>query len=285
MIDLHSHTNESDGTFTPAELIAEAQRIGLEALAITDHDTLAGYDLALPLARVARLDLLCGIELSTRFHGNSVHLLGYFPQADPGPEFRAWLTSLLSSRRERNGSLIVRLRSLGIDITLEEVEREGRSLTGRPHFARVLVAKGHARDLQHAFDEYLGESARTYVQRQEVPIPEAIERIRNAGGIAAMAHPARVAKNHWETLNLWVGELAALGMQAIEVHHSDHSPEGIAFYSSLAHRYNLAMTGGSDFHGGNKPHIHLGTGKNGNVKVPRELLENLRQLARRPLSS
>ena len=278
MIDLHTHTNESDGTFTAAELIAEAQRVGLEALAITDHDTLAGYDLAVPLANAAQLDLLCGIELSTRFHGNSVHLLGYFPHGDPGPEFRAWLSLLLTSRRERNGRLIERLRSLDIDITLEEVEREGRSLTGRPHFARVLVAKGHARDLQHAFEEYLGEAARGYVQRQEVAIQEAIERIRAAGGIAAMAHPGRVAKNHWATLNQWVGELAGLGMQAIEVHHSDHSPEGVAFYSSLAERYKLGMTGGSDFHGGNKPHIQLGTGKNGNVHVPGELLTALRLL-------
>ena len=278
MIDLHSHTDESDGTFTPAELVAEARRVGLEALGITDHDTLAGYDIALPLTRAADLDLVCGIELSTRFHGASVHLLGYFPQGDPGTDFRQWLQSLLASRRERNGHLIHRLQSLGIAITLAEVEREGRSLTGRPHFARVLVAKGHARDLQHAFDEYLGESARAYVQREEVPIAEAIQRLRAAGGICSMAHPARVAKNHWETLNRWVGELAGLGMQAIEVHHSDHSPEGIAYYSSLAVRYGLAMTGGSDFHGGNKPHIQLGTGRNGNVSVRRELLDRLRSL-------
>ncbi len=279
MIDLHSHTNQSDGTFTAAELIAEANRVALEALAVTDHDTLAGYDLALPIAHAAGLDLLCGIELSTRFHGVSVHLLGYFPKGDPGPEFRAWLQSLLASRRERNGHLIERLQQLGLAITLEEVERDGRTLTGRPHFAQVLVAKGYARDMQHAFDEYLGESSRAFVQREEVPMAEAIARLRAAGGIASMAHPARVAKNHWETLTRWVGELAGLGMQAIEVHHSDHSPEGIVFYSSLAARYGLAMTGGSDFHGGNKPHIQLGTGKNGNVRVPRELLDHLRSLA------
>jgi predicted metal-dependent phosphoesterase TrpH len=279
MIDLHSHTDRSDGTFTPAELIAEARRIGLEAIAITDHDTLAGYDLALPLAEAAGFDLLCGIELSTRFHGGSVHLLGYFPKGDPGPEFRSWLSSLLASRRERNGRLIENLRALGIDITLNEVEREGKSLTGRPHFARVLVAKGYARDLTHAFDEYLGESSRTFAQRQEVPIAEAIAHIRKAGGIASMAHPARVARNHWETLKTWVGELAGAGMQAIEVHHSDHSPEGVAYYASLAEGYGLAMTGGSDFHGANKPQIRLGTGRNCNVHVPYELLRRLRALA------
>jgi len=279
MIDLHSHTDQSDGTFTPAELIAEARRIGLEALAITDHDTLAGYDLALPIAQAANFDLVCGVELSTRFHGGSVHLLGYFPKGDPGPAFRSWLHSLLASRRERNSRLIENLRALGIDINLDEVEREGKSLTGRPHFARVLVAKGYARDLTHAFEEYLGESSRAFAQRQEVPIAEAIAHLRNAGGIASMAHPARVAKNHWETLNVWVGELAGLGMQAIEVHHSDHSPEGVAYYSSLAERYGLTITGGSDFHGGNKPQIRLGTGRNGNVQVPVELLHRLRSLA------
>ena len=277
MIDLHSHTDQSDGTFSAAEIVAEAQRVSLEALAITDHDTFAGYDLALPIARRVGLDLLCGIELSTRFHGVSLHLLGYFPQGDPGPEFRAWVQSLLASRRQRNGQLIDRLRALHVDITLEEVERDGRTLTGRPHFASVLVSKGYARDMQHAFDEYLGESARSFVRREEVPVAEAIARLRQAGGIPSMAHPARVAKNHWETLNVWAGELARLGMRAIEVHHSDHSPEGVAYYSSLATRHGLAMTGGSDFHGGNKPHIQLGTGKNGNVCVPRELLDGLRE--------
>jgi 3',5'-nucleoside bisphosphate phosphatase len=276
MIDLHSHTDQSDGTFTACELVAEAVRAGLSALSITDHDTFAGHDLAMPLAAEAGLELLCGIELSTRFGGGSVHLLGYFPWNPPSAEFRSWLGFLLESRRDRNRRLIEKLRSLGVDITLAEVEAKGRTLTGRPHFARLLVEKGYSKDIQDAFDGYLDESARGYVQRQEVSIEEAIERVVTAGGIASLAHPVRVAKNNWAKLGEYVGALAAMGMGAIEVYHSDHTPENVADYRSLAERFGLVMTGGSDFHGGNKPLIALGTGLRHNLCVPDEVLTNLR---------
>lgn len=281
MIDLHSHTDQSDGTFTAAELIAEAQRIGLTALSITDHDTFAGYDLAAPIAAGSGVQLICGIEVSTKFGGASVHLLGYFPVAPPTPEFRSWLLFLLESRRDRNRRLIAKLNSIGVPITLEEVEQLGRSLTGRPHFARVLMAKGYATSIQHAFDEYLDESARGYVQRQEVPIEEAIERIVQSGGVPSLAHPVRVARNNWEQLGEYVGSFAGMGLRAIEAYHSDHTPENTAYYLSLAERHQLAATGGSDFHGANKPTISLGTGKKGNLHVPDSVLEQLRLAATR----
>ncbi len=276
MIDLHSHTDQSDGTFTAAELVAEAVRTGLSALAITDHDTFAGYDLAVPQAAQAGLELVCGIELSTKYRGASVHLLGYFPWEPPSPEFRDWLRLLLESRRDRNQRLIGKLRSLGVEITLEEVEAKGRTLTGRPHFARVLVDKGYARDIQDAFDAYLDESARGYVQRHEVPIEEAVERVVAGGGIASLAHPVRVAKNKWIKLAEYVGAMSGMGMGAIEVYHSDHSPENVAYYQSLAERFGIGVTGGSDFHGGNKPLISLGTGLRNNLHVGDEVLANLR---------
>lgn len=276
MIDLHSHTDRSDGTFTPAELIAEAVRIGLHALAITDHDTMTGCDAARPFAKDAGLELVCGLELSTKHKGHSVHLLGYFPNGDPTPEFRAWLDFLLESRRDRNRRLITKLQSLGVNITLEEVEQKGRTLTARPHFARILIEKGYVKDIQEAFDVYLDESAKGYVQRQDVPIKEAIERISAAGGVSSLAHPVRVAKNDWEKLAEYVGDFTSMGLRAIEVYHSDHSPENVAYYTTLAQRYGLGMTGGSDFHGANKPSISLGTGYRGNLSVPDELLEELR---------
>ena len=278
MIDLHSHTDESDGTFTPAELIAEAHGIGLTALGITDHDTLRGYDLAVAGGIPEGLEVICGVELSTKFHGVSLHLLGYFPSTPPNVEFRNWLTDLLETRRDRNRRLVEKLQSLGIDITLSEVEKRGKSLTGRPHFARVLVEKGYATDLQKAFDEYLDESAKAYVYRDEVPTEVAIAKVTAAGGIASMAHPVRVAKNDWAKLNDWVGELAGHGMKAIEVYHSDHSPENVAYYKELAVKYGLAVTGGSDFHGGNKPNIQLGTGQRGNLSVPGSVLVELRNI-------
>jgi predicted metal-dependent phosphoesterase TrpH len=279
MIDLHSHTDESDGTSTPAELVAEAKKVGLSAIAITDHDTLQGFEKAKPFAAEAKLELICGIELSTRLGGMSVHLLGYFPCHPPTEDFRQWLAFLLESRRDRNRRLIDRLQSLGVDITLEEVEKRGRSLTGRPHFARVLVDKGYANDIQDAFDEFLDESARGYVQRHEVPIEEAIQRVVDAGGVASLAHPVRVAKNDWTKLTEYVGKMAEMGMRAIEVYHSDHSPENVAFYLSLAERFGLTPTGGSDFHGANKPNIKLGSGQRGNLHVGEEILEGLKRTA------
>jgi predicted metal-dependent phosphoesterase TrpH len=281
MIDLHSHTDRSDGTSTPAELVDEAVRAGLTALAITDHDTFAGYDAAVPYAQAAGVDLICGIELSTRYQGGSVHLLGYFPLTPPSKELRDWLGFILEGRRDRNNRLIAKLQSLGVDITLAEVEAVGRTLTARPHFARVLVDKGYAKDIQTAFDLYLDESARGFVQRQEVSIEEALERILASGGVPSLAHPVRVAKNNWEKLAEYVEDLAGLGLRAIEVYHSDHSPEGTSYYASLAERFRLGATGGSDFHGANKPLISLGTGKRNNLHVPDALLEDLKTLAAR----
>lgn len=279
MIDLHSHTDRSDGTFTSAELIAEAVRVGLRTLAITDHDTFAGYDAAVPFAQAAGLDLLCGIELSTRYQGTSVHLLGYFPVTPPSEKLRKWLDWMLEMRRDRNIRLIAKLQSLGVEITLAEVEKLGRTLTARPHFAQILVAKGYATDIQNAFDQYLDESARGFVQRREASMEEALERILESGGVPSLAHPVRVAKNNWDKLTSWVEDLAGMGMRAIEVYHSDHSPENVSFYSSLAERFRLGMTGGSDFHGANKPAIALGTGKDNNLRVPDVLVERLRDLA------
>ena len=276
MIDLHSHTDQSDGTFTPAELVGEAMKLGLEALAITDHDTFKGYDMAVPYAKEAGLELICGIELSTKFGGATVHMLAYFLWEPPTAEFCTWLEALLESRRERNRQLIVKLQDLGLDITLAEVETKGRTLTARPHFGRVLLEKGYVSSMQEAFDKYLDEAAPGYVQRREVPVDEAIARVKAAGGITSLAHPVRVAKNDWDTLAVWVKKMADAGMGAIEVFHSDHTPENVAYYGQLAERFGLAVTGGSDFHGGNKPGIDLGTGHRRNLSVPYSVLAKLR---------
>lgn len=276
MIDLHSHTDQSDGTFTPAELVGEAMKLGLEALAITDHDTFKGHDMAVPYAKEAGLELICGIELSTKFGGATVHMLAYFLWEPPTAEFCTWLEALLESRRERNRQLIVKLQDLGLDITLAEVETKGRTLTARPHFGRVLLEKGYVSSMQEAFDKYLDEAAPGYVQRREVPVDEAIARVKAAGGITSLAHPVRVAKNDWDTLAVWVKKMADAGMGAIEVFHSDHTPENVAYYGQLAERFGLAVTGGSDFHGGNKPGIDLGTGHRRNLSVPYSLLAKLR---------
>ena len=152
MIDLHSHTNASDGTDAPDRLIALALERDIEALAITDHDTFAGFDEASPAARAGGLDLICGVELSCKFEGKSPHLLAYFPHGPADAAFRAWVSGILESRRERNQQLIAQLRRLGVNIELADVEAVGRTVTGRPHFARVLIDRGYATDRQDAFD-------------------------------------------------------------------------------------------------------------------------------------
>jgi len=276
MIDLHSHTTASDGTFSPAQLVDEAGRAGVRILGITDHDTFSGYDQALPLARQAGLELVCGIELSTKLHGHSVHLLGYFldPLLKPSGfgVFRRWIGELQASRRDRNVRLIARLRELGLDITLEEVQARGGGMTGRPHFAQLLIEKGYVGNLQQAFDDYLDESAKGYVTRLEPQFAEAAQHIRDAGGIASLAHPIRLREDFAAILP----ELCAAGLNAIEVYHSDHSPEQTALYLQLAKQHGLLVTGGSDFHGAVKPEIRLGTGRGGNLKVPDDLVARLR---------
>ena len=280
MIDLHSHTNESDGTFSPAQLVAEAMRSGVTSLGITDHDTFAGYDLALPIARAAGLDLICGIELSTKLNGQSVHLLGYFLSTDGLGEFRSWIRDLQAARRDRNIRLVARLQELGMDITLQEAEARGRGMTGRPHFAQLLVEKGYVPNLRQAFDEYLDESAKGYVYRHEPTFAEGVKWIRDAGGISSLAHPIRV---RGDIANLVPG-LCEMGLVAIEAYHSDHSPEHTALYLTLARRHGLHITGGSDFHGAVKPDVNLGTGCAGNLKIPDDLLERLRTPLRAELS-
>jgi predicted metal-dependent phosphoesterase TrpH len=271
LIDLHSHTDQSDGTLSPGQLIAEAVKCGVDVLSITDHDTFAGYDAACEPARAAGIRLVCGIELSTKLHGHSVHLLGYFPGTHGPNGMREWVNEMQATRRDRNQRLAARLQELGLDITLEEAEALGRGMTGRPHFARILVEKGYVANLRQAFDDYLDESAKAYVYRREPQFREAVERIRAAGGVASLAHPIRVNGD----VPALMPELCAAGLSAIEAYHSDHGPEETASYLDLAKRYNLLVTGGSDFHGDLKPEIRLGTGYNGNLRVPPEVLERL----------
>jgi len=271
LIDLHSHTNESDGTCSPAQLIAEAVRAGVTTLGITDHDTFKGHDLALAPAREAGVEVICGIELSTKLHGSSVHLLGYFFSSDGLADFRTWILDQQAARRDRNIRLVARLQELGFDITLEEAEARGRGLTARPHFAQIMVEKGYVKSYREAFDDYLDESAKGYVYRREPQFAEGVERIRNAGGIASLAHPVRVKGD----VAALMPELCAAGMNAIEVYHSDHSERDTHLYLSLARQYTLLVTGGSDFHGAVKPGVTLGRGA-GNLRIPADLLDRLR---------
>jgi predicted metal-dependent phosphoesterase TrpH len=248
----------------------------VRSLSITDHDTLAGYRAAKPYAAAQGLDLLCGIELSTKYRGKTVHLLGYFPGAEPTAEFETWLTDLQEKRRDRNRRLVGNLRALGVEITLEEVEALGKTMAGRPHFATILLQKKYVKTMQEAFDKYLAEQGRAFTEREEVELSVGMEKMRAAGGIPVMAHPVRLGRRTAEEEAEWIEAAVAMGMQGLEVRHSDHDAAAVGRYGALAERLGLLTTGGSDYHGTYKPDIRLGTGKNGNVSVPREWLERLR---------
>ncbi|HWZ42016.1 MAG TPA: PHP domain-containing protein [Candidatus Saccharimonadales bacterium] len=283
MIDLHTHTNSSDGSSSPSDLLRASHKIGLKALAITDHDTLAGFDAALPLARECGVELICGIELSTQLENPgqrrlSVHVLGYFLHQPPGDEFRNWLTSISATRRQRNLELMERLRGSNINISWEDFAGLGPERAARPHFARVLVAKGYVPNSQSAFDLYLSDAALAGIERELPSPPEAIQRIRQNGGIASLAHPGRLGLSPPSALKALIGKLIPYGLGAIEAYHSDHTPEETSVLLQVAEEFNLPVTGGSDFHGANKPDIHLGSGRHGNVRVPDEVLERMRVL-------
>lgn len=286
MIDLHTHTTASDGTYTPEQLVRAAKEAGLDALAITDHDTFSGYEEARPFAASLGLELICGIELSTKMpvpgrpRGKSVHLLGYFPIKPPSAELHEWIAFLQDSRRDRNLRLAARLRELNLDITFEEAAAVGGSMTGRPHFARVLMEKGYVSSLQEAFDKYLDESAEAYVDREEPTLAEGIRRIADGGGVPSIAHPIRLGRRTPQQEEDLIRQMSKMGLQAVEAYHSDHGPRELERYQLLARRYGLAVSGGTDFHGDNKPGVKLGTGRDNNVTVPNKVLDRLKQLAR-----
>jgi predicted metal-dependent phosphoesterase TrpH len=279
MIDLHSHTTESDGTFSPAELVEAGKQAGLEALAVTDHDTFSGYEAALPFAEAAGLPLICGIELSTKI-GNgrrrTVHLLGYFLNGGPAPAFRRFLQDMQDSRRDRNRRLAAKLLSMGMDVTIGEVEALGRTMAGRPHFARIMVEKAYVPHYRAAFDLYLDESAPGYVDREEPSLEEGIRRIADAGGVSSIAHPIRLGFDDPAEEEALIGEMAGRGLTALEAFHSDHDAMASERYLRMAQKYGLKVTGGSDFHGGNKPNVRLGVGP-GTLRIPLSILDDLRR--------
>ncbi len=273
MIDLHTHTDQSDGTLSPPELVEAACAASLDALAITDHDTFSGYELALPVARARGLDLVWGIELSTTYRGRSVHLLAYFFNAGPTAAFRLWIEKLQEGRHARNRLLLESLKRNGLEITMEELKSRGRNLPGRPHFAALMLEKGYVQSIQEAFDKYLAEGGKCHVRRYEPAFEEAVSRVTHAGGVASVAHPVRLSRDD-STLRRYVGEMKELGLQAIEVFHSDHSEADTRRHAALAGEFGLAQTGGSDFHGATKPRVALAS-----VKVPTSLLAELQRRA------
>lgn len=275
MIDLHTHSTESDGTLTPEELMQLAADSGLSAIALTDHDTVGGLKKAKPAARALGIELVPGIELSTDYNGTEVHMLGFYID-DTNPAFLAKLQEFIDSRDVRNEKMAFLLQKEGFDITLEKLYQEyPESVITRAHFARYLVEHGFIKDRDTVFRKYLGDNCRCYVPREKITPFEAIDLIRLGGGLAFFAHPVLCHMNH-DRLRFFVRDLKEAGLTGMEAIYSMNTPGDERNIKKLAAEFDLLISGGSDFHGENKPYIHLGTGK-GNLRIPESILDNIKQ--------
>lgn len=275
-IDLHAHSTASDGDLSPSELVRLALQKGLVALALTDHDTAEGNNEAILEAERLGLNFVPGVEISVDRPPNSLHILGYW--IDPeNPVLKSTLETVRGFRDKRNPMIIEKLQGLGIDIDYVEVcGAAGGDVVGRPHFAKVLVEKGVVKSSAEAFQKYLGKGGLAYVDKKRMTPFEGIRLIHQAGGMPALAHPNQYDFDEPSGLEEMVAELKSYGLAGIEAYYSTHSEQQTAQYKHLAEKYDLAITGGSDFHGAAKPMIELGSGIGGNLKIPRSLLDNLR---------
>ncbi|AKG34519.1 PHP domain-containing protein [Paenibacillus durus] len=272
--DLHTHTLASDGMQPPAENVRLAKEKGLAAVAITDHDTVAGIAEALAAGEQYGITVVPGVEISTRDGGKDIHILGYY--VDYRDElFLKRLAALQETRAARNEAIIERLRGLGIEITMEGVIRGiGRELrpdesVGRPHIADELVRLGAAIDMRDAFNKYLAEGAAAFVSPPRISPGEACVWIAEAKGKAVLAHPGLYGDDE-----LVCGILEGGGFTGVEAYHSDHGPEDVDRYVEMAREYGLLVTGGSDFHGARGGVIFHGD--LGSVTVGAEVLERLK---------
>ena len=256
-IDLHTHSLVSDGTDTPAELVLAASRAELDAIALTDHDTFAGLTEARDAGVAAGVAVLAGVEVSAERGGASVHLLGY--GCDPGhAALRDELAHIRAGRTDRVPTMVARLVALGVPITLDDVRAQshGPSL-GRPHVADALVAAGHVATRNEAFDRWLYDGGPAYVDRYSPDVAAAIALVRGAGGVAVLAHPWGRGRRH-DLPAEYLAELAAAGLDGVEVDHPDHDEPTRAELRAVAAGLGLLATGSSDHHGTGKLHNPLG---------------------------
>jgi predicted metal-dependent phosphoesterase TrpH len=276
-IDLHCHSTASDGSDAPADLIRKAVDADLAALAVTDHDSIAGLDEAQRAAEGTELEVIRGCEISARGEGGEMHILGlWVPREHPNlSAFEGALRELRDHRGARNLIMVERLRTLGCSVSYDEVLAEaGGESVGRPHIARVLLRKGYAKSVREVFTRYLGSKGSAYEPKKVLQPEEAVELLLSVGATAAIAHPRLIrASDAW--LEATASRLRTCGVSALEAYHSEHSDADTRFCLALAARQGLALCGGSDYHGKLKPDIALGTGRGG-LRVPRSLLEQLK---------
>lgn len=271
MLELHCHTTYSDGTLTPTQLVEAAAKAGVKALAITDHDTISGWEEAIATAKIYDIEIIPGVELSTVHRGKSLHILGFYPDAE---KLKPPLSERVKGRQRRAQQMIDQLAELGYSITLPNLG-EGVA-PARPHIANALVEAGYFSSVQEAFDRILGDNQPAYVQYEKFSIVEGISLLRDCGAVPVWAHPYLFRGGTVEEV---LEELMAAGLMGIEVYHPSHSFYQRKTLATLCQHYDLLMTGGSDYHGlssksGGKEETSLNQ-----LHLPLSLLQPLKQAA------
>ena len=282
-VDLHVHSNASDGTFSPSQVVELAKNAGLDAFALTDHDTTAGVPEALEKGRDINIEVIPGIEVSSSFDGTEIHILGLFVNSDD-PVLAAMLEKMRISRDRRNEKMLENLAADGISFTKEEICGDNPdTIITRAHIAHALVAKGICSGMDQAFKKYLQYGGRYCPQKEHLSPEEVVKTLISNGAFVALAHPFQYKFGDKKTEEL-IAHMADLGMKGLEVYHSSNNKLESMKLQEMAVRHHLLPTGGSDFHGGNKPDISIGTGRGG-LRVSSLLLEDIkRERAKQALS-
>ena len=282
-VDLHVHSNASDGTFSPSQVVELAKNAGLDAFALTDHDTTAGVPEALEKGRDLNIEVIPGIEVSSSFDGTEIHILGLFVNSDD-PVLAAMLEKMRISRDRRNEKMLENLAADGISFTKEEICGDNPdTIITRAHIAHALVAKGICSGMDQAFKKYLQYGGRYCPQKEHLSPEEVVKTLISNGAFVDLAHPFQYKFGDKKTEEL-IAHMADLGMKGLEVYHSSNNKLESMKLQEMAVRHHLLPTGGSDFHGGNKPDISIGTGRGG-LRVSSLLLEDIkRERAKQALS-
>ncbi len=265
LVDLHTHSTASDGSASPAELIDAAEKRNLAAVALTDHDTLAGLpEAARQAEKYPELHFVPGIEISAVFEAGTLHILGLGIEATSKPLLRI-IDQLRSTREQRNPKIIAKLQNMGLTITMEDVlacvpgsHEPADRIVSRLHIAEALRRNGHIRTITEAFDKYVGKDAPAFVEKELLAPSEVFEAISSAGGASVIAHPVQLQCGNSAQLERIFRQFRSAGLDGIECYHSDHSPELTRLYLDLAKKLDLLITGGSDYHGSGKPHVSMG---------------------------
>ena len=274
MIDLHVHSNHSDGTLSPEELVTLAKNTGVSAFALTDHDTVSGIQKAKAATAGSGVTVISGTELSAAYQKKDIHILGLFID-ETNPSLLTALEEAVMARDSRNERMAERFRSLGIPLTLEDLRlMNPDTVITRAHFAKYLIEHNHVKNSEEAFRRYLNYDAPCFVPREYMQPERAISLILQAGGIPVLAHPL-LYKLLPAELEALLQRLTDAGLKGLEVYYSSNTNFDEQICYGLANRFGLLMTGGTDFHGANKPNLYLGTGRNHNLNIPETLLTPL----------